>query len=190
VKSLRDLQWTPGKEFEIVTVSINPLEGADLATQKKKAYLESYGRPEAAAGWHFLTGSEANIKKLASQVGFLYKYDNEAQQYAHTAAIFALTPEGKISRYLYGIDFQVRDLKLSMLEASNGQIGSTIDRFLLFCYRYDPKTKKYSVYITDFLRAGSAVTVFLFGGYLFAFWRRQGRRKLENVEMSDERGES
>lgn len=177
VKSLKNLDWTPGKQFEVVTVSIDPTESSELAAAKKASYMEAYGKPEGVAGWHFLTGQESQIKKLASQVGFGYRYDNAEKQFAHSAAIFALTPDGKISRYLYGIDYPGRDLKLALLEASNGKIGNVIDRFLLFCYRYDPKTRKYSVYLSKLMSAGGATTVLVFGGYMAVFWNRQRRRE-------------
>jgi protein SCO1/2 len=173
VASLKTLDWTPGQNFEIVTLSINPNEKPVLAEKKKAAYLESYGRKDAGAGWHFLTGDEAQIRKLAGQVGFGYRYEPKDAQYAHSAAIFALTPAGKISRYLYGIEFKNTDLRLSLLEASNGKIGTIIDRVLLFCYRYDPQTRKYSIYLTKVMQAGGGFTLLIFGGYLALFWRRQ-----------------
>jgi protein SCO1 len=173
VKTLKEMDWVPGKQFEIVTVSIDPHETPALALQKKTAYLEEYGKPEAASGWHFLTGSDASIHTLAQQVGFGFKYLPSDQQFAHAAAIYTLTPEGKISRYLYGIEFKPQDLKLSLLEASNGKIGNVVDRFLLFCYRFDTKTRKYSLYLTKLMQAGGAGTVLVFGGYMAVFWRRQ-----------------
>ncbi|MGZ6332042.1 MAG: SCO family protein [Bdellovibrionota bacterium] len=177
VTTMKGLDWSAGKDFEIVSISINPHEGPKLAQAKKEAYLRSYGRPEAAQGWHFLTGEESQIQAVASQLGFGYRWDKESQQYAHSAAIFALTPDGKISRYLYGIDFRASDLRLALLEASSGKIGTVIDRLLLFCFRYDPQTRKYSLYLTRVMRAGSAGTVVFFGGYLAVFWRRQRREK-------------
>ncbi len=173
VAGLRSLPWNPGEQFELISVSIDPKEGPDLAAKKKAAYLNSYGRPQGAMGWHFLTGEEKQIQKLASQVGFGYRYDEQEKQFAHSAALYVLTPEGKISRYLYGIQFFEKDLRLALLEASNGKIGSIVDRFLLFCYRYDPHTRKYSVYLSNIMRAGAAGTVLVFGSYLLLFWRRQ-----------------
>ena len=173
VTSLRRLEWTPGEKIEIITISIDPRETSDLAKKKKEAYLTSYGRPQAASGWHFLTGEDSQLKKLTREVGFGYRYDEKEKQYAHSAAVFALTPNGRISRYLYGIDFSMKDLRLSLLEASNGKIGTVVDRLLLFCYRYDPQTKKYSVYLTKLMQAGGGGTVIVFGGYLMVFWRRQ-----------------
>jgi protein SCO1 len=170
------LNWTPGNQFDIVAVSINPNEKPELAAKKKAAYVQAYGRPETARGWHFLTGEESQIKKLASEVGFGYRWVKEDEQYAHASAIYALTPEGRISRYLYGIEFSPRDLRLALLEASNGKIGSVVDRFLMFCYHYDPKTQKYSLVATRVMDSGAAGTILVFGGYLVVFWRKERRR--------------
>lgn len=180
MKSLKKLDWTAGDKFEIVTLSIDPNEDSELAKDKKEAYLKDYGRPQAETGWHFLTGEKAQIEALAAQVGFGYKYVPEEKQYAHSAAIFILTPEGKISRYLYGIEYSAQDLRLSLLEASRGKIGTVVDRLLLFCYRYDPKTRKYSVYLSRLMQAGCGGTVLVFGGYLAIFWRRQRKGALNS----------
>ncbi|MFL5814383.1 MAG: SCO family protein [Bdellovibrionia bacterium] len=185
-KSLGDMEWEPGKQFDIVAVSINPNEKPELAAAKKEAYLKMYGKPETAAGWHFLTGEEPQIRQLASEVGFLYKKDGE--QYAHAAALYALTPEGKISRYLYGIEFKPTDLKMALLEASNGKIGSVVDRILLFCYHYDPVTRKYSIYLTRVMTGGMAGSALFFGAYLAVFWNRERRRRPE--QGSNEVGSS
>lgn len=181
VHGLKNLDWTPGNQFEMVTVSIDSREGPELATKKKAAYLESYGRPAAAPGWHFLTGSEAQIKKLAGQLGFGFRWDAESKQFAHSAALHVLTPEGKISRYLYGIEFSPKDVKLSLLEAANGKVGTIVDRLLLFCYRYDAKARKYSMVLNKVMQAGCAGTVVVFGGYLAVFWRRQRKLKPEDA---------
>lgn len=181
VQSLKTFDWTPGNQFEIVTVSINPREKSVLAAQKREAYLKAYNRPEAREGWHFLTGEEDQIQKLAREVGFGYRYDEQEKQYAHGAVIFALTPEGKISRYLYGIEYPNKDLRLALLEASNGKIGTVVDRFLLFCYRYDPQTRRYSIYLTKLMQAACGATVVIFGGYLLIFWRRQRKGAYSNV---------
>jgi protein SCO1/2 len=174
VASLKNLKsWAPGEQFDIVSVSIDPLETPKLATQKKAAYLSSLGNTKAAEGWHFLTGDKDQIQKLADEVGFGFEYDPEVKQYAHGAVIFVLTPTGKISRYLYGVEYKQQDLKLALLEASQGKIGNIIDRFLLFCYRYDPHTRKYSVYVSQLMAAGCGSTVVILGVYLFRFWRRQ-----------------
>ena len=179
LKGVKALDWVPGQEFEIVTVSIKPQETPELAAKKKANYVQNLGPGKlgAADGWHFLTGSEEQTRKLADQVGFGYRWDPRTQEYAHSAAIFILTPEGKISRYLYGVDYSLKDLKLSLLEASGGKIGTVIDRILLFCYRYDPITRKYSVYLTRLLQGTSLGLTILLGGYLLLFWSRQRREK-------------
>lgn len=186
VTGLKRLDWLPGREFEIVTVSINPHDAPSLAAAKKRAYLKSYGREAAESGWHFLTapadGDEGPARALATDVGFGYRYDAREKQYAHSAAIFLLTPEGKLSRYLYGIDFPAKELRLGLLEASNGKVGTVVDRLLLFCYRYDPDARKYSLVLTRVMQAGSAGSVFFFGTYLGVFWVRQRRSEDEEEE--------
>lgn len=182
---LKALQFTAGKEFEILTVSIDPREQFKLAAAKKEAHLTSLGRPEASAGWHFWVNDkdaaadaeDVNAKKLATQVGFGYRYDKDQDQYAHSAGIVILTPDGKVSRYLYGIDFPAKDMKLALVEAGGGKIGTLADRLLLFCYHYDPKGKKYAIYATNLMRAGGGFTVFLVGGVLTNFWRRSRRKR-------------
>jgi len=168
--SLREIPWTPGREFEVVTVSIDPTETFDLAQRKKAVYLESYGRP--AAGWHFLTDRDGNAKRLAGQVGFHYRYDERTQQFAHAAAIMILTPEGKVSRYLYGIRFSPRDLRLALTEASRSKFRLSVDQLLLYCFHYDPQARSYVLFATNFMRAGGALTVLILGAVLFRLWRR------------------
>jgi protein SCO1/2 len=187
VTSLKEIEWSPGKQFEVVTVSINPRETPALASLKKKAYLGSYDRAGAENGWHFLTGDDDQIHKLADQVGFRYRYDESQKQYAHSAALFVLTPEGKISRYLYGIEFKPQDMRLALLEATNGKIGNVVDRILLFCYRYDAQTKKYSVYLGKVMQAGGAGTILVFGGYLAVFWRSERKRSHRNSRSASEK---
>ena len=176
-ETLKNLDWTPGERFDIVAVSINPKETPELAAKKKASYLRVYDRAQGAVGWHFLTGEESQIRKLASQVGFGYHYDEREKQYAHASAIYVLTPEGKISRYLYGIEFKPKDMKLALLEASNGKIGSVVDRFVLFCYHYDPKTRSYSMVINRVMTASCTGTALFFGGYLAVFWRREKKKR-------------
>lgn len=175
--SVKGLDWTIGDRFEVVTVSINPRETPALAAAKKESYLKEYGRPEAARGWHFLTGEESQVQALAKQVGFGYRYDPKEKQYAHSAGIFVLTPTGRLSRLHFGVMFQPKDLKLSLLEASDGKIGTVIDRIMLFCYRYDPVKKTYSVYLTKVMQAGGVGTLLIFGSYLGLFWSRQRRQE-------------
>jgi len=160
---LKELPTDIGKQFEVVTISIDPTESHVLAKVKKEMYVGMYGRPGAAEGWHFLTGDEAQIKQLADAVGFRYAYDPDTKQFAHASAIMLLTPEGKISRYFYGIQFPSRDLRLGLVEASEGKIGTPVDQVLLFCYHYDPATGKYGLLISRVIQAGGALTVLILG---------------------------
>ena len=169
--TLRAIPWTPGEQFEIVTISIDPTETPQLAGQKKRTYLASYGRP--APGWHFLADRDGNAKKLAERVGFHYRYDERQQQYAHAAAIMILTPEGKVSRYLYGAQFKPRDLRLALTEASAGKTGGVVDRLLLFCFHYDPQARSYVLFATNFMRAGGVAVVLVLGGVLMGLWRKE-----------------
>jgi protein SCO1 len=169
--TLREIPWTPGEQFEIVTISIDPTETPKLAGQKKRTYLSNYGR--TAPGWHFLVDRDGNVKKLAEQVGFHYRYDERQQQYAHAAAIMILTPEGKLSRYLYGAQFKSRDLRLALTEASAGKTGGAVDRLLLFCFHYDPQARSYVLFATNFMRAGGVAVVLVLGGVLLNLFRKE-----------------
>ena len=174
-RSLKPLGLKPGDDFEILTVSINHREGPELAAKKKARYIEDLGRPEAAKGWHFLTGDEASIAKLADSVGFRFMWDPEIQQYAHAGGLVVLTPEGRISRYFFDVEFPSRDLRLGLVEASREEIGSLTDRVLLLCYHYDPTTGKYGIAITTFIRLFGFLTVAAIGTYMFVMLRRERR---------------
>jgi len=174
---LMDLEWTPGQEFELVTVSINPLETPALAAEKKQNYIKRYERPSAASGWHFLTGREPEIRQLASTLGFGYTYDRETGEYAHAAAIFVVTPDGRIARYLYGIEYPPKRLRLALLEASAGEIGNTIDQLILYCYHYDPANRRYSPVAMNIMRVGGSATALMVGVTLGAYWLRELRRR-------------
>lgn len=182
VDGLKGMDWTPGKEFTVINVSIDPKEKFDLAAAKKKNLLEALGKPEAAAGWHFLTGDENPIKTLATQLGFGYRWDEKEKQYAHGAGIFVLTPEGKLSRILYGIQYRPSDLRLSLLEASSGKIGTIIDRLILFCYAYNPVTRQYSMMLTRVMQIGAIVTTLLLGAFIAIARKRElDSQKLNQV---------
>jgi protein SCO1 len=159
MRSLRDIPMDAGKQFNVITVSIDPSERPVLAAAKQALYTGFYGRPGAAQGWHFLTGDAQNIKQLASAVGFRYAYDAESKQFAHASGIIILTPEGRISRYFYGITYHERDLRLGLVDASAGKIGSLADQMLLFCYHYDPVTGKYGLLISRMVKLAGALTV-------------------------------
>lgn len=169
--ALREVPGNPGEAFEVVTISIDPGETFDLAQKKRATYLESYGRP--APGWHFLTDRDGNAKKLAEQVGFHYRLDPRTGQYAHAAAIMVLTPEGRVSRYLYGIRFSPRDVRLALAEAGQSKAGLSVDRVLLFCFHYDPQARGYVMFATNFMRAGGALMVLALGIVLLRLWRRE-----------------
>lgn len=156
---IRGLGFQPGYDYQIVTVSINPREGAALAASKKASYLKAIGRDIDPKGWQFLVGDEANIKRLADSIGFQFHYDEQAKQFAHAAAIWVLTPDAHLSRVLYGIEFPTRDLKLALLEASKGKIGSPIDKLILYCFHYDPQDRKYSLYAMNVMRLGGGITL-------------------------------
>ena len=177
VKALKEVGWIPGQEFESVTVTIDPRETPDLARAKKDTYVDDLGRSEAAAGWHFLTGSEASIKTLAETVGFRYRYLEDSGEYAHAAAIIVLTPDGRISRYLYGVEFPAKTLRLALVEASQGKIGTALDQLILYCYHYDPSTGSYAPAAMKIMRAGSLLTGVLLALLLSTFWLREWRRR-------------
>ncbi len=177
VDGLDGLDWTPGDQFEIVTISINPLETPTLAKLKKQNYIKHYGRPKAAAGWHFLTGRESDIRRVADTVGFGYRYDPEAKQYAHPAVMFVATPAGHVARYLYGIELPTKTLRLALVEAAKGKVGSAIDQIVLYCYHYDPSTHRYAPVAMNIMRLGGGATLAIFGTSLLAFWVRDGRKR-------------
>jgi protein SCO1/2 len=172
VDALREISLDVGDEFNVVTVSFDARETYPLAAAKKSTYVEQYGRPNAAAGWHFLTGSQESIDRLTEAVGFRYRYDPRNDQFAHASGIMVLTPTGKIARYFYGIKFPARDLRLGLVEASENKIGTPVDRVLLFCYHYDPATGKYSATAMGFVRLGGILTVAVLGTLLLLAWRR------------------
>lgn len=174
VEGLQKMSWTAGKEFQIVIVSIDPKETPKLAGEKKKSYLNKYGREGVSGGWRFLVGKEKNIRSLADAVGFKYAYDESIRQYAHAAGLFILTPEGKLARTLFGIQFSPRDLRLALTEASEGKIGTVLDKILLFCYAYDPKASRYVLFASNLMKAGGALTVLALGFALLRLGRKRG----------------
>jgi protein SCO1/2 len=174
--SLRAISLDPGRDFEVVAVSFDPHDTPEIAAAKRANYLQRYRRPNTANGWHFLTGDEASIQKLTSAVGFRYKLDPATGQYAHASAIMVLTPEGKLSRYFYGVEYAPRDVRLGLVEASQNKIGSPVDQILLFCYHYDPATGKYGAIAMNMLRFAGATFVLICGTFLFFAWRRDWRR--------------
>jgi protein SCO1/2 len=175
VEIMRQMPQTPGKEYEVVSISIDPRETPEIARQKKASYLASYGKP--APGWHFLTDRDDNAKRLAELIGYHYRWDPRIQQYAHLAGIMILTPEGKMARYLYGINYRALDLRFGLAEAAESRSTSTIDKVLLFCYHYDPVENKYVLFATNFMKAGGVLTILVLGWFLFRMFRAEHRRK-------------
>lgn len=171
----KKLDWNIGNQFDVMAVSIDPKETPELAAKKKASYLKEYGRSASEKGWHFLVGDEKNIKKLSGELGFGYRYVAEEKQYAHPAALFVLTPDGKLARVLGGVEFPPRDLRLALVEASQKKIGTVIDKLLLFCYRYDPKQNKYALFATNLMKVGGAATILVLG-YLVLGLKRKGQK--------------
>jgi protein SCO1/2 len=174
---LAELNWTPGTEFEVVTVSINPLEKPPLAKENKQGYVKLVGKPGVASGWHFLTGNQDEITALADAVGFEYVLDPDSGQFLHQAAIFVITPEGRISRYLYGVQYSATDLKLALSEAADGKIGNTVERVFLTCYSYDPASGGYVLQALGLMRLGGILTVVVLVIVLGGFWLRERARR-------------
>jgi protein SCO1/2 len=174
--SLKAVSFNPGQEFEVVAFSFDPKDTVELAAAKKEMYLRRYGRANTANGWHFLTGDDPNIKALMDAVGFHYKYDPATDQYAHASGVMIITPEGRLSKYFYGVEYAPRDIRLGLVEASLNRIGTPVDRILLFCYHYDPTTGKYGAVALSTLRIAAGGFVLAAGAFLFLMLRRDWRR--------------
>jgi protein SCO1/2 len=178
--SLRMVDEVPGKDFNVIAVSIDPTEGVELAAAKKRNYLRLYGHPETAAGWHFLTGTQQNIDALTKAVGFQYAIirspDVQQTQFAHASTIQIVTPEGKLAQYYLGVEYSPKDLRLGLAEASNNRIGSPVDNILTYCYHYDPLTNKQSLIVARVVQAGGLLTFVLVGGFMLIMFRRDARR--------------
>jgi protein SCO1 len=181
-ESLTHLKFNIGQDFDVITVSIDPRDQPKDAAAKKGKYIRHYGRLASAPGWHFLTGNDSSIKKLTNTVGFQYAYDSRTDQFAHGAALLVLTPQGVTSRYFYGFEYKPRDLRMAIVEASEGKVGNAVDQFLLLCFHYDPVTGKYSRNAMMFTRAGGIVTVLALGGFIGAMFRREKRQRISKQD--------
>lgn len=175
VQGMRELGWKIGEKYKVVTISINPKETPKLAREKRANYLEVLGQGEVP--WRFNVGKKVDIDRIADAVGFKYKYLPKEDQYAHVAAIYALSPKGKIVRYLYGVRFPAQQLKFALVDASEGKVGTTMDRILLSCFHYEPKDGQYTPFAFGIMRLGAVLTLFFLGGALLFLWRRERRRK-------------
>jgi len=180
VSALEMVKFRPGKDFDIVAVSIDPTEGPDLAAKKKAMYVKRYGYPETAPGWHFLTGQQPEINALAEAVGFGYARvpgpDGHLSQFAHASGIQILTPEGKLAQYYMGVEYAPKDIQLGLVEASHHKIGSPVDNLLTYCYRYDPELNKHSLVVSRIVQLGGVVTMFGLGGFMVVSFRRDYKR--------------
>ncbi|MEO8349853.1 MAG: SCO family protein [Acidobacteriota bacterium] len=177
LSAMRVLSFDAGREYEVVTVSFDPRDGPSDARAKKTPYVTRYGRPGAAAGWHFLTGEKPAIKALTEAVGFRYAWDEKTGQFAHASAIYVATPEGRLSRYFYGIEYAPRDLRLALVESSLGKIGTPVDQILLYCYHYDPAAGRYGAVVMNMVRLAGVAFVLILTAFLLLMWRRERRRQ-------------
>jgi protein SCO1/2 len=179
--ALQMVSFKPGRDFDVIVVSIDPSEGTDLAAAKKRTYVKRYGHPESAAGWHFLTGTQENIDALTKAVGFGYVKipgpDGKLTQFAHASSIQIVTPEGKLAQYYMGVEYSPKDLRLGLIEASTNHIGSPVDNILTYCYHYDPGTNKHSLIVARVVQLGGLVTVVSLGGFMLVMFRRDYRQE-------------
>jgi protein SCO1/2 len=178
--TMKELRWTAGKEFEVLTVSMAYDETWEMAMDNKTAYTNFLNRDGAADGWHFFVGEKHEVKRLTDSVGFYYKWDEKSQEYLHASAIMFLSPDGMVSRYLYGIDYHELDVRNALFDAADGKIGTTLERMLLFCYTYDPDSGSYVPYAVNIMKIGGAITLLGLGLFLGIFWIRE-RKKTSKI---------
>lgn len=188
IESMKRMSFTPGKEYNLLIVSIDPREQPEFANEKKKAYLQEYGRPTAAAGWHFLTGDGPSIQGLADAVGFHYVYDQRSDQYAHPDGVIILTPHGKIARYFFGLTYPAQDLRFGLVEAAGNKIGTPLDAIALLCFHYNAVTGRYALVMIRVVQLGAIVTVLglAFGVWMMKRRERRGRRRVGDVALLGE----
>lgn len=179
-RTMSEMDWVAGGEFDVLTVSFDATEGAELAALQKQMYVDRLGKPEAAAGWHFLTGDEASIQALAEATGFKFVWVPETQEFAHAASLIFMSGEGVISRYIHGMLIPPTDVRFALLEAGQSKIGTATDQLLLFCFRYDPLANSYVIHATNLMKIAGLLTVLVLGGILLVFWRRE-RRNLDTA---------
>ncbi|CAM3229899.1 SCO family protein [Rhodothermus bifroesti] len=176
-RTLRQMTWAPGEQFQVLTISFNAIETPELARRQKARYLQELGRPEAAAGWHFLTGDSLSIQALTRAVGFHFRWVPAQQQFAHPAALIFLSGNGMVARYLYGLEHNAADVRKALVEASEGKVGNVLDQVILYCFQYDPNQNSYVANAYNLMRLGGGLTVLGLGVMLLFFWRRERRRQ-------------
>ncbi|AMV20113.1 SCO family protein [Planctomyces sp. SH-PL14] len=185
VQCLKAIDFTPGREYNVVVISISPTETPALAAGKKRSLLNRFGRPETAAGWHFLTGDEASIRTIADEAGYRYEPDPKTGQYAHPSGLIVVTPDGKLSKYFFGIDFPTRDVRLALVEAAEERIGTVVDQLLLLCFHYDPSTGRYSLTVMRTLQLAGLLTLGVMGSGIYSMLRQE-RLRVKAVEETAE----
>lgn len=174
--TLKDVNLVAGKDFDVLAVSFDPRENAELAKNKKSAYVAEYKKTKPTAsedGFHFLTGSKASIENVTSQMGFKFRWDKDSNQYAHASAVFVLTPGGKVSRVFYGLMYPPRDMRLALVEAGEGKIGNIVDQFMLFCFHYDAAAQKYVLLAQNLMKLGGAIMLAVLAFFMAVFWRKE-----------------
>ena len=177
--ALKVLPFKAGQDFDVVLVSFDPRDTPQVALEKKNAHLEYWSTEATAAGWHFLTGTEAEIRRTTQAAGFSYAWDERTQQFAHVSGVLVVTPDGRLSRYFYGIEYSAKELRLALVESGKGAIGSKIDELLLYCFHYDPESGRYGVVVMNLIRLGGVVTVALLAGFILLMRRRETRTPAE-----------
>jgi protein SCO1/2 len=175
VSGLRPLSLKPGRDFEVIALSFDPHDTPSIARQKRDQYAHSYSSRDGVKGWHFLTGTQSSITAAMKALGFRYRWDESTKMFVHASGVMVITPQGRIARYLYGVEYEPKDLKLALIEASHNQIGSPVDQVLLFCYHYDPTTGKYGATVINLLRGAALATLVLLAGGMSFYWRRDLR---------------
>lgn len=177
--AVKMLPFTPGKDFEVVLVSFDPRDTPEAANAKKRAHLQHWSVQDTADGWHFLTGDEATIREVTAQAGFTYKWEEETGQFAHVSGLLVATPDGRLSRYFYGVEYSPRELRMALVESGQGRIGSAIEEVLLYCFQYDPTTGQYGLVVMNLVRLGGALTLAVVAGFVFVMRRRESRAPVE-----------
>lgn len=177
--ALKVLPFVPGKEFEVVLISFDPRDTPEAANAKKRAHMEHWKVHDTAAGWHFLTGDEATIRQVTSAAGFTYKWDEASGQFAHVSGLLTLTPDGRLSRYFYGVEYSPKELRMALVESGEGRVGSPIEELLLYCFQYDPHSGRYGLVVMNLVRLGGLLTLVLVGAFVIVMRRRDSRNPVE-----------
>lgn len=173
--ALKVVPFTPGEEFDVVFISFDPRDTPAAANAKKRAHLQHWGVQDTADGWHFLTGEDAETRRVASAAGFTYQWDEPTQQFAHVSGVLVATPDGRLSRYFYGVEYSPRDLRLALVDSGQGRLGSAVDELLLYCFHYDPTSGRYGAAFMNIMRLGGVLTVVLIAGFIVLMRRRDTR---------------